>query len=232
MEIGSSEWNHVLIEGGEKLRTTVGKVELQQLTRHAQELIRWNAKTNLTAITDPIEIAIKHILDSIAPLPHISQDGRLLDIGSGGGFPGLVLKIFHPQLEVTLIEASRKKASFLSHVIQTLGLRNVKALHTRAESLAEDPLYSHFFNFIVSRALCDLSTFVTMALPLLAPGGKIITLKGRSDEAESEMAQLNADNDLLFKKKYISEHHPWQISIEKYQLPFLNAERSLVKIGF
>lgn len=230
MEIGSSEWNDVLLEGGGKLGAKIGKVERELLTRHAHELIRWNTKTNLTAITDPYEIAIKHILDSIAPLPLISTDGQLLDIGSGGGFPGIVIKIFRPQLEVTLIDASRKKASFLSHVIRTLGLRNAKALHTRAEALAEDPLNSNRFDIIVSRALCDLSSFVAMALPLLSPCGILIALKGRADETELEIVQFRKDNDLQWKKKSCSEIHTWRISLEKYRLPYLDAERSLVKI--
>lgn len=112
MEIGAPAWRRMLQAGSLEMGRAITEVEMDQLALHATELIRWNRKTNLTAIRVPEEIAVKHVLDSMAPLPHLPAAGRLLDIGSGGGFPGMVLKILRPGLSVTLIDASRKKSVF------------------------------------------------------------------------------------------------------------------------
>jgi 16S rRNA (guanine527-N7)-methyltransferase len=222
----------MLQDGSLKMGGCVTDVELDQLTRHASELVRWNRKTNLTAITAPEEIAVKHVLDSMAPLPHIPLTARLLDIGSGGGFPGVVLKIMRPGLSVTLIDASRKKASFLSHVIRTLGLKDATALHTRAEALAAASQYRHGFDVIVCRALSGLDAFVTMALPLLAPEGLLIALKGKREEAEAEMAMVSsrcAHHQIANKPVDLIDNR-LVISSTPYRLSHLNVERTLVMI--
>lgn len=231
MEIGAPAWNRIIQDGGPKLGVSVTDVEVAQLARHAAELVRWNRKTNLTAITTPEEIAVKHVLDSMAPLPHIpSAAGALLDIGSGGGFPGLVVKILRPQLSVTLIDGSRKKVSFLSHVIRTLGLKEATALHARAEALGAEPQYRMGFDVIVCRALCVLEAFVAMAMPLLAPSGLLIALKGRVEEAEAEMAMVSP----LCPHPPDAGRPPAEtgpsISSVTYQLPHLDIQRTLVVI--
>jgi 16S rRNA (guanine527-N7)-methyltransferase len=230
MEIGSPAWNRIVQDGGPKLGVNVADFELDQLAQHAAELVRWNRKTNLTAITTPEEIAVKHVLDSMAPLPRIPAAGTLLDIGSGGGFPGVVLKILRSDLPVTLIDASRKKVSFLSHVIRTLGLKEITALHTRAEALAAEPRYSHGFDVIVCRALCALDVFVAMALPLLTPDGLLIALKGRGEETEAEMAMVSSQCAKSIGANKASEESGLVMSSDIYQLPHLNIERTLVMI--
>lgn len=231
MEIGTPAWNRILQDGGQQLGVGVSAAELTLLTRHAAELVRWNRKTNLTAITAPDEIAIKHVLDAMAPLPQIPAAAEtLLDIGSGGGFPGLVLKILRPGLSVTLVEASRKKVSFLSHVIRTLGLKDARALHTRVEALVAEPQYRHGFDVIVCRALCALDAFVALALPLLAPGGQLFALKGRANETDAEMAMVLS----RFAKNSTQNEPPETGGLVMtsviYHLPYLNTERTLVII--
>src|SRR5260370_21820863 len=109
---------------------------LEQFLRYRQELLDWNTRMNLTAITDPEEVLIKHLLDSLSVLKvYDNPRTRLLDIGSGAGFPGLPLKIVRPQWQVVLLEATRKKVAFLQHMIETLQLENVEALHARAEDV-------------------------------------------------------------------------------------------------
>jgi 16S rRNA (guanine527-N7)-methyltransferase len=231
VEIGAPAWNRIIQDGSPQLGVAVSEAELSQLARHAAELVRWNRKTNLTAITAPDEIAVKHVLDAMAPLPQIPAAAEtLLDIGSGGGFPGLVLKILRPGLSVTLVEASRKKVSFLSHVIRTLGLKDTAALHTRVEALAAEPQYRHGFDVIVCRALCALDAFVSMALPLLAPGGHLIALKGRARETEAEMAMVSplcVKNSI--ENKTLEDGRLVMRSVI-YHLPRLNTERTLVII--
>ena len=152
MQIGSKKWQNLIYEGAKNLDIQIDKRKIEKFAIHALELMKWNQKTNLTAITDPFEVAIKHFLDSIVPVKIIPSNASLLDIGSGGGFPGIPLKIILPSLSVTLIDASRKKVSFLKHIIRILELKNIDALHIRAEEFANEPGVAKKFDVIISRA--------------------------------------------------------------------------------
>ena len=137
MEIGTNEWSNFLIDHAKKIGIDFDRTQNRLFSAHAAELIKWNRKINLTTITDPIEVASNHFLDSLVPARFMPPHAAMLDIGSGGGFPGIPLKVLLPELSVTLIDASRKKVSFLKHVIRTLKLDDIEALHIRAEDLAD-----------------------------------------------------------------------------------------------
>ncbi len=214
MNIGSEKWKKLILDGAKVLNIHIDKKITDQFSIHASELIRWNRKINLTAITDPFEIAVKHYLDSIVPARVMPRCDRMLDIGSGGGFPGIPLKILIPSLTVTLIDASRKKVSFLKHIIRNIKLTNIDAHHVRAEDLANKRTIENRFDIIICRALSSLDKSISQALPLLAKDGIIIAMKGKLSEAEIESAG----------KYNIS------LTVEKYKLPFLELERSLVII--
>ncbi len=157
---------------------------LGQFLRYRQELLDWNTRVNLTAITDPEEVLIKHFLDSLSLLVVYDRPGaRLLDIGAGAGFPGLPLKIVRPQWQVMLLEATGKKVTFLRHVIETLQLKNVVAMHGRAEELAHKAEYRASFDVVTARAVASLPTLLEYAAPFCRVGGKIILLK-KGDLAE------------------------------------------------
>ena len=113
MQVGSTKWKNVIYDRVKDLDIQIDRGKIDQFGIHASELLKWSQKINLTTISDPLEIAVKHFLDSIAPARFIPPDTSLLDVGSGGGFPGIPLKITIPSLSVTLIDASRKKVSFL-----------------------------------------------------------------------------------------------------------------------
>jgi len=225
MQIGSKKWKNLIDNGAKDLDVKIDRGKKDQFGIHALELVKWNRKINLTAITDPLEIAVKHFLDSIAPAPIIPPDASLLDIGSGGGFPGIPLKILMPSLSVTLIDASRKKVSFLKHVIRTLKLENIEALYVRAKNLARDSAFANNYDVIISRALSSMDTFVLMALPLLAKDGIIIVMKGKTSEEEIESAY-----SLINKMSGISEGNKRNITLilKKYTLPYLQSERSIL----
>jgi len=228
MEIGTNEWSNFLIDHAKKIGIDCDRTQNRLFSAHAAELIKWNRKINLTTLTDPIEVASNHFLDSLEPArfmpPHAA---KLLDIGSGGGFPGIPLKVLLPELSVTLIDASRKKVSFLKHVIRTLKLDDIEALHIRAEDLAVHPSYINRFNVIISRALSSLELFVRLALPLLACGGVIIALKGEVDKAELDDLQY----DVLKKANAAgSLDRHFKLSLERYSLPLFNSERSIITI--
>ncbi len=130
---------------------------LEQLLRYRQELLDWNTRMNLTAITGPEEVLIKHFLDSLSVLTVYDHPRtRLLDIGSGAGFPGLPLKIVRPQWQVVLVEATRKKVAFLQHMIETLQLKNVEAVHARAEDVGHKQEYRAAFDVVTARAVASL----------------------------------------------------------------------------
>jgi 16S rRNA (guanine527-N7)-methyltransferase len=159
----------------------------------AEELKKWNRKINLTAIKDDHEIVIKHFADSLSLLGTLNKNGTLLDIGSGGGFPAIPLKIVLPHLSIVSVDAVEKKILFQRHAVRLLQLENFSALHARAEELKKN--YASQFDYVVSRAFSDLPHFVTLALPLLKDSGQIIAMKGRegSDEAsavEKQFAEL------------------------------------------
>ena len=227
MEIGTNDWSNFLINQARIIEIQLDHTQNHLFAIHAIELIKWNHKINITTITDPVEVASNHFLDSLVPARFIPPEAAMLDIGSGGGFPGIPLKVILPKLSVTLIDASRKKTSFLKHVIRTLKLENIEALHMRAEDLAIQPRYINRFDVIISRALSSLDAFVLLALPLLKNRGVIIALKGEIDKSELNDLQ---DNVLEKMKSGGSIDRQFTISRERYSLPMINAERSIITV--
>jgi 16S rRNA (guanine527-N7)-methyltransferase len=157
---------------------------LAQFLRYRQELLDWNTRVNLTAITNPEEVLLKHFLDSLSllravpsALIHNKLPIRLLDIGSGAGFPGLPLKIVRPTWRVVLLEATSKKVTFLQHIIETLHLANVEAVQGRAEDLAHKREYRASFDLVTARAVASLPTLLEYSSPFCRVGGNIILPK-------------------------------------------------------
>jgi 16S rRNA (guanine527-N7)-methyltransferase len=148
------------------------------------ELLRWNRTHNLTAITDPADVTEKHLVDSLTLLPLLPATGRLLDLGSGAGFPSLPLAIARPELAIVSVEAVGKKVAFQRHVARTLQLSGFTAVHGRAETLAADPQYAAGFDVVTARALGALPLLAAYAAPCLAPGGRLIAMKGAEGQAE------------------------------------------------
>lgn len=214
MDINCSEWKALIISGAKLLGIEITDHQVELFAIHALELLKWNQKINLTAIVDPKEVAIKHFLDSVAPVKLLSDHARILDIGSGGGFPGIVLKVLKPSLDVTLIDASRKKVNFQKQVIRLLNLSNIDAHHIRAEDFAKQPNIAHSFDMVICRAFSDLNTFVSMAVPFLAEHGAIIAMKGKISDSEIDVV----------KKLAIS------LNIERYTLPFIDADRAIFEL--
>ncbi len=156
-----------------------------RLLEYLALLVKWNQVYNLTAIREPERMLSHHLLDSLAVLPHIDA-GRLLDVGSGGGLPGIPLAIARPSLQVTLLEASHKKAAFLQQAVIELGLTNVETVQARAQ----DYRPTQPFPRIISRALSDLAEFVRLTGHLLAGGGQWLAMKGV--HPHEEIAALKA----------------------------------------
>lgn len=145
---------------------------------YIRELKEWNKKTNITSINKMEDIVIKHFLDSLMVLKYVELFGRVVDIGSGGGFPGIPIKIMKPSLQVMLIESNRRKANFLRHIIRILNLKEIEVFNGRVEEYK--PLI--LFDFAISRAFASLKSFCIISIPLLKTGGYIISMKGKKEE--------------------------------------------------
>ena len=224
MHLGKTDLKHfrkIVAEGARGLGIVLDDDRLCLFEKHASLLLEWNRKTNLTAITDPEEMAIKHFVDSIAAVSMLPKTGTLLDIGSGGGFPGLPLKIVAPELSVLLIDASRKKVSFLRHAIRMLKLDGIAARHARAEELAKEGGCRDKFDAVVSRALTDLKAFFEMALPLAGPGGVVLAYKANLSDAEIGKA-------LRFAESHGQTGDAWAVEVTDYRLPVLDQSRAVV----
>jgi 16S rRNA (guanine527-N7)-methyltransferase len=182
----------VLSEGAARLGIQLDTMQLAAFARYRQLLLDWNTRMNLTAITAPLEVLIRHFLDSLTcllALPPIMcrQSLRLLDVGSGAGFPGLALAIACPQWRVTTLEATGKKVDFQQTVIRTLGLTNVTAYAGRAEDLAHQPPHRGAYDVVTARALAALPTVLEYGAPFIRVGGRLIAPK-KGDLAQ-ELAQ-------------------------------------------
>ncbi len=171
-----------------ELGVTLTSAELGKFYLLATELGKWSRKINLTAIRGDEDIAVKHFIDSLTVLRAIGTKGTLLDIGSGGGFPALPVKIARRDLQIVSVDAVEKKIIFQRHASRLLGLHHFDALHVRGEELAG--IYAGHFDWVVSRAFSDIPTFVRMALPLVKDAGRIVAMKGKGGVDEARAAEL------------------------------------------
>jgi 16S rRNA (guanine527-N7)-methyltransferase len=230
MQIGSKKWQNIIYEGAKHLDIQIDKRKIDQFAVHAMELMKWNQKINLTAITDPFDIAVKHVLDSIAPVKIIPSHASLLDIGSGGGFPGIPLKISLPSLSVTLIDASRKKVNFLKHIIRTLELENINALHVRAAKFAREPDIAKSFDVVISRALSSMTSFAWTAIPFLNNEGVIIAMRG--NVSDNDIQLLRASVNKKHDSHMGDDTQTFEIRMRRYLLPYVKSKRSMVSLTY
>ncbi len=170
---------------------TLSAKQLAQLAAYERELLEWNQKFNLTAIRDVEGIRAKHFLDSFScTLAWREQTPRrLVDVGTGAGFPGIVLKILYPNLKLTLVESVGKKANFCAHILQTLGLEGADVLIARAEDVGQNPKHREKFDWAVARAVANLPILAEYLLPLVKVGGGMLAQKGESGPAETQAAE-------------------------------------------
>ncbi|MFO7962393.1 MAG: 16S rRNA (guanine(527)-N(7))-methyltransferase RsmG [Desulfobacterales bacterium] len=176
--VGSDQWIDCVVSGAARMGIRLNAAAAQGLARHAAETVLWNKKINLTAITDPVDFAVKHVLDSMQAAPFIPRCARVMDVGSGGGFPGMVLKIVRPDLTMVLVDASRKKVSFLKHIIRLLSLQHIEARHARTEELERAGEWIAGFDVVISRAFSSLWEFYGKAGAFVKEGGMMIAYKG------------------------------------------------------
>lgn len=198
----------LLADGLRALRLELAQPVQARLLAYLALLQRWNAHFNLTAVRNPAQMVVRHLLDSLAVLPHLAGE-RLVDLGTGAGLPGIPLALARPELEVTLVDSNGKKVRFLRAAVRELGLANVRPVQARVEALTGR------WPCVTSRAFASLEDMLRLGGHLVAPGGRLLALKGRYPEAE--LAAVAAPFRVL-------ETLPLQV-------PGLAAERHLVIIG-
>jgi len=177
----------ILATGMAALNINAPPATLEKLLAYRDLLMKWNRVYNLTAVKDPKEALIRHVLDSLAILPWAGEKGRLLDVGSGGGLPGIPIAIVRPALAVTLVESAGKKAAFQRQAIIELALPGVESWHGRVEDFAA----AEGFDRIVSRAFADLPLFIALTHHLMGNNGRWLAMKGKNPE--TEIAALPTD---------------------------------------
>lgn len=194
--------------------------KIDALVRFGEKVVQANRFFNLTSLTTPVEMAIKNFLDSLMVLNFVPfpPRSRVVDVGTGAGFPGLALKIVRPDLRLTLIESQQKKARFLQETVRELKLMEIEVVAQRAEEAGRNPSYREQFDYALSRAVASLPVLVEYLLPLVRVGGVAIAYKGPRVEEELRSARGihllgGGDTEVLF-----------------YRLPHVNASRSLVLI--
>jgi len=205
----------------EKLNINLSNDQYKQFELYYQTLIEWNKIMNLTAITQYDEVVIKHFADSlsIVKVCDVEQKMKVIDIGTGAGFPGIPLKIAFPNLEIVLVDSLNKRVKFLNEIINLLGLQGITALHGRAEDYAKRIEYRESFDLCVSRAVANLATLSEYCIPYIRVGGIFISYKsGRIDE--------EVDNS----KKIVDILGGRLDKLEKFSLLDTEIERSFVKI--
>ena len=178
----------LLLKEAEKISLSLSETQLDKFQTYLEFLVETNEKVNLTAITQPQEVVMKHFIDSIAlfSVYDIMPNAKIADVGTGAGFPGRPLKIYDSTLSVTLVDSLNKRINFLNEVISELGLTDVETVHSRAEELAKNKDYRESYDYCVSRAVANLATLSELCLPFVKVGGYFVSLKG--PKAKEEIA--------------------------------------------
>jgi 16S rRNA (guanine527-N7)-methyltransferase len=228
-EDAAPDWSR-LTQGAESFGVTLDETQVASLQLYMRRLREWNARFNLTAIQDPDEILTKHFLDSLSCALVVDfQDARsLVDVGTGAGFPGLVLKIAYPHLDVVLLDAVQKRLNFLQHVAEELGLKQLRTVHARAEDAATAaprpgtptaPRLREQFDVVTARAVSRLAVLAEWTVPFARAGGAVLAMKGPEPTEEVQEAERAL--------KLLGAGPP---VVRELQLPGTDLGRSLIRI--
>ncbi len=209
----------LILNGSEKMNIALSENQANQLTAYADLLLDWNEKINLTAITDKEGIATKHFLDSLSALTTGFVNGSVIDVGTGAGFPGLVLKIAKPEIELTLLDSLNKRVNFLRTVSEELNLSGIEFVHSRAEDAGMNREYRGKFDTVVSRAVANMTMLSEWCLPFLKIGGRFLALKGPL-----------ADEELRDAKRAISILGGEIEDVKEIEIPFTELNHKIIII--
>ena len=218
-KMDNKEFVEELIKKAQKIGIKINEEEANKFYKYMNLLLEWNEKINLTAITAPNEVILKHFIDSITINKYIEDKNSIMDIGTGAGFPGIPLKIINEDKKFILVDSLNKRINFLNEVSGELDLENIECIHARAEELASNSNYREKCDIVTSRAVARLATLLEYMLPFVKVGGKCICMKGANIEEELEEA-----------KRAIEVLGGEVEVVDKFYLPDSDMERNIVVI--
>ena len=213
------EFKNKLEESAKKAGVQIDEQQLDKFYNYKNLILDWNEKINLTAITDDFEFIIKHFVDSLTINKYIEKNKKIIDIGTGAGFPGIPLKIMNEDDDIVLFDSLNKRLKVLEDIIEKIELKNIETLHGRAEETFKNKEHREKYDVAVSRAVAALNVLVELMLPAVKPGGICICMKGN-----------NVEEELKEAKRAIKEMGGEILKIEKIILPELELERNIVII--
>ena len=181
------EFSKELVNKANKIEVKLNEKQTEKFYNYMNLLVEWNEKMNLTAITEPNEVILKHFIDSLTINKYIDQDSSLIDVGTGAGFPGIPVAIMNDNVDITLLDSLNKRINFLNEVSNELELKNIETVHSRAEDFGNTEREN--FDIATSRAVAALNVLIEYLLPLVKVGGKCICMKGSQAEEEIENAK-------------------------------------------
>lgn len=217
--MNKEEFKKEICEYAESIQIELNEKQINQFYRYMELLLEWNEKINLTAITDPHEIILKHFIDSLTISKYIEKYKKIIDVGTGAGFPGIPIKILRDDIKVTLLDSLNKRINFLNNVIQEIKLNNINTIHSRVEEFGRNKKYRESFDVVTSRAVANLSTLSEYMIPLVKEGGECICMKSTGIEEEIEQS-----------KKAIKVLGGKIEKIEEFELPKSDIKRSIILI--
>jgi 16S rRNA (guanine527-N7)-methyltransferase len=183
--LNENELIKLLKDGASEFNINLEKEDIESFFKYKETLLKWNKNINLTAITDDRDIIIKHFIDSISVVPYIGKDlKKVIDVGTGAGFPGIPLKIIKKDLNVTLLDSLEKRTKFLNEVIEKLDLKNIEVIHSRAEDKGVSGDFREKFDLALARAVANLPVLLEYCLPFVKTGGTFIAMKGSDIQEE------------------------------------------------
>ena len=213
------EFSNLMKEYGKEIQIKFTEEQLQKFYEYMNMLIEWNKKINLTAIIEPKEIILKHFIDSLTILKYVNDNEKMLDVGTGAGFPGIPIKIMNENVEITLLDSLNKRINFLNEVINKLELKNISAIHSRIEDYGKNNKYREKYDIVTSRAVANLATLSEYMLPMLKIKGKSICMKG--SDIKEEVKNSKRAIDILGGEI---------VNIEELVLPKSDNRRNLIII--
>lgn len=213
------DFKRIMIENLKEINIYLSDFQLEQFYNYMNILIEGNKFMNLTGITDPKEIIIKHFIDSLTVLDKIDKNNTIIDVGTGAGFPGIPIKIASPDTEVVLLDSLNKRVNFLNEVIKKLQLKGIKTIHGRAEDYGRDKNYREKYDVAIARAVAPLNILLEYLMPFVRVKGKCLCMKG-----------ANSEEEISLSKRVIEKLGGKLIYTEEFLIPNTDMKRKIVEI--
>lgn len=211
------EFQKNIIKEAKKLNIELTKQQSEQFYKYTTMLLDWNTRINLTSITEIQDVITKHFIDSLTILKYIKEEDKVIDVGTGAGFPGLPIKIVKPKIEVTLLDSLNKRVKFLNETIKEIETKNITTIHLRAEDAGRLQEHREQYNVVVSRAVAPMNTLLEYMMPFAKVNGICICMKGSK-----------ADEEINKSNKAISKLGGKIEKIETFQLPETDINRTII----